>query len=218
MPFLRPPTTHRDLLRLLVLLFVLQAVVQVATPAVRPPWRRTRGCENPGGLERGPAPSRPPLVAGSRDLLGQPAPAADTPPRRTRRGRRAPSARRRGSRGRRWTGHQSAGATTGLFIAHLNIQSLKPKLLELADELCKFKYDLISLNETWLKPATPTRLLVTPGYQLLRTDRPDGRGFGGTAVLVREGLNVTRVKVPTAYRRSPEEQAGVTLDTCETGR
>ena len=65
-----------------------------------------------------------------------------------------------------------------------NIQSLKPKIFELSTELSKFKYDLLTLKETWLRPSTPNRLLVVPGYQLLRADRPDGRGNDGVAVLM----------------------------------
>ncbi|KAF0290755.1 hypothetical protein FJT64_011018 [Amphibalanus amphitrite] len=42
--------------------------------------------------------------------------------------------------------------------------------------------------ETWLKPSTPNRLIPVPGYQLLRRDRADGRGYGGVAVLVKEAI------------------------------
>ena len=72
-------------------------------------------------------------------------------------------------------------------------------MLELSAELDKFKYDLFCLNETWMRPDTPSRLLVTPGYQLLRADRPDGRGYGGVDS-ARPGRDVcvTRVKVAGA--------------------
>ena len=39
----------------------------------------------------------------------------------------------------------------------------------------------MALNETWLRPSTRNRLLILPGYRLIRADRPDGRGYGGIA-------------------------------------
>ena len=195
MQLLRPSSISRDLLRLVVWLAVLQAVVRAAVPAPRPPQRRVQGHPGSRDLDRcRPAPA--PTPAGwSGPTASQSAGTAAERPHRTRRGRRAPSARHRGCRGGRgWCGGGGAGAGARLLIGHLNIQSLKPKILELSTELNKFKYDILTLNETWLRPSTPNRLLVVPGYQLLRADRPDGRGFGGVAVLVRDGISVTLIK------------------------
>ena len=168
---------HRDLLRLLVLLVVVRAVVHIATPATRPPRHAARV---------------PALSTGDLDSVSRDRPAQSTPAgagsalpagpsadygrrRRTRRGRRAPSARRRGSKGARHReAHQRPAPGAGLIIGVLNVQSLKPKLLELADHLHRGKYDLMSLTETWLRPSTPSRLLSLPGYQLYRADRPEG--------------------------------------------
>ena len=47
-----------------------------------------------------------------------------------------------------------------------------------------------------VKPATPSRLIPVPGYRILRNDRPDGRGYGGVAVLVRDALDVTVIDSP----------------------
>ncbi|KAF0312489.1 hypothetical protein FJT64_016765 [Amphibalanus amphitrite] len=41
------------------------------------------------------------------------------------------------------------------------------------------------------------RLLVIPGYAIYRVDRPDGRGYGGVAVVARDDLTVAPFK-PTA--------------------
>ena len=83
-----------------------------------------------------------------------------------------------------------------LYVAAINVQSLKPHLLELRQEIDRHGYDVISLNETWLKQATHSRLVPVPGYQLFRRDRLDGRGYGGVAVLVRDALEVTVIDSP----------------------
>ena len=74
---------------------------------------------------------------------------------------------------------------------------MKPKLLELSDELHRGRYDLMILNETWLRPSTPSRLLVLSGYRLFRADRPDGRGYGGVALAARDDISATPLKVTT---------------------
>ena len=118
--------------------------------------------------------------------------------------------RRRGRRGQRGRGSQPRGARGGgwrvtdhawLLIGSLNVQSVKPKLLELSQELHRFSYDVMALQETWLKPSTPSRLLSLPGYRVYRTDRPDGRGYGGVALAIRTGTDATQLKVPE--RRHP---------------
>ena len=86
------------------------------------------------------------------------------------------------------------------------MQSLKPKLLELSVVLHRDNYDIVTLCETWLKPATPNRLLVVPDYQLFRTDRPDGRGYGGVALLARDGIRVTPLKVSADPKAHPNSK------------
>ena len=144
------------------------------------------------------APARP-LPAGAGSALPGRRSADCGRRRRTRRGRRAPSARKRGSKGARHREeHRRPTAGVGLVIGVLNVQSIKPKLLELADQLNHGKYDLMCLTETWLKPSTPNRLLVLPGYQLYRADRPDNRGYGGVALAARDGISAAPIKMPTA--------------------
>ena len=55
----------------------------------------------------------------------------------------------------------------------------------------------MTLNETWLKPSTPSRLLVLPGYRLFHADRPDGRGYGGVALAARDNISASPIKVTT---------------------
>ena len=137
------------------------------------------------------APSRPaPPHAAAADLDRPPA-AHRGAARPTRRGVRS---RRRGSRGGRlW---RTGERPDQLYIAQLNVQSVKPKLLELRNDIARHNYDVIVLCETWLKPTTPDRLIPIPGYQLLRRDRADGKGYGGVAVLVREGRVATVLDGP----------------------
>ena len=54
------------------------------------------------------------------------------------------------------------------------------------------------LSETWLRPSTPNRLLVIPGYSISRVDRPDGRGFGGVAIITKADLTPVALKPPSS--------------------
>lgn len=187
---------HRDLLRSIVVLAVVRALVQAASPASRPPAVRSHrpAQESSRDLELSPDPAPADCVLGTGSA--PPADQSESSVRRsrqTRRGRRAPGARHRGSRG----GRRRSAATLGscLTIGLINIQSLKPKLLELADQLHNDRYDLMGICETWLRPSTPSRLLMLPGYRLCRADRPDGRGFGGVALAARDGLSVSPLNI-----------------------
>ena len=95
-------------------------------------------------------------------------------------------------------GWQSADIRSGILIGAINIQSIKPKLLEVNHELRNRRYDLLSITETWLKPSTPSRLLSFPGYRVFRADRPDRSGYGGVAVLCRDGIDASVIAVPPA--------------------
>lgn len=129
--------------------------------------------------------------------------AVEVPPthRRTRRGHRP--GRKRGPNG--W---QSRDIRSGILIGAINIQSIKPKLLELNHELSKRRYDLLlSVTETWLKPSTPTRLINFPGYRVFRADRPDKTGYGGVAVLCRDGIDASVIAVPPATNPSSKMES-----------
>ncbi|KAF0303911.1 hypothetical protein FJT64_024168 [Amphibalanus amphitrite] len=105
---------------------------------------------------------------------------------------------RRGARGRgSRRSSRPTSASRGLLIGALNVQSLRPKLRELSEVLHRQKYDIVLLAETWLKPTVPNRLLVIPSYSVYREDRPDGRGYGGVAVVAMEDLTVTPLKPAT---------------------
>lgn len=114
--------------------------------------------------------------------------------RRAHRGRRAQH-RQRGRRGgKSWHLGKSGD---NFKICAINIQSIKPKIVYLNGELNLFGYDIMIVCETWLKPNTPNRLLVFPGYQLMRSDRKfSPAGYGGVGFLVRKGIGSTKIYVP----------------------
>ena len=135
----------------------------------------------------------------------RPAPAG----RRTRRGRRSVH-RQRGSRGGAWT---PADRRSGLLTAELNIQSLKPKVLELRQELARNRYDLIVLTETWMRPSTLNRLINIPGYDIHRRDRPDKTGYGGVAIVTNELLTYREIPQPSASDNSKLESLWAVVGT-----
>ena len=102
-----------------------------------------------------------------------------------------------GDESQQQTAPRQSGAAPCLLVGALNIQSLKPKTLELTRELHRHGYDVMLLAETWLKPSTPTRLITIPGYSLHRVDRADGRGYGGVAALIKVGITAVALKVCT---------------------
>ncbi|MEM8636702.1 MAG: hypothetical protein AAGF33_17185 [Pseudomonadota bacterium] len=84
------------------------------------------------------------------------------------------------------------------FFLPLNIQSLLPKIQFLHHELTDAGVDIASIAETGLKPRVPNRMITIPGFQLVRKDRSDGRGYGGVAFLVRGGFDVDKIPSPPA--------------------
>ena len=195
---------RHDIMYYLAVLAIVRLLVLAAAPAPRPgAWRReARAPAAPAGSTADRLTGQVSVASPARPRSPRSLPSTEERPvrdptdsgsgGRTRRGAR--SGRRRGSRGGRiWRGRPR---TDQLYIAQLNIQSLKPHLLEMRDEIGQHGYDVISLSETWMKSSTPNRLIPVPGYQVLRRDRPDGRGYGGVALLVREPLEATVIDCP----------------------
>ena len=54
------------------------------------------------------------------------------------------------------------------------------------------------ITETWLRSATPSRLVNFPGYTLHRADRPGDAGYGGVAVLVKENYTASVIPQPVS--------------------
>ena len=82
-----------------------------------------------------------------------------------------------------------------LTLCTLNARSLNNKSAAFLDLVCDVRADLFTICETWLKDHHSAVLseLTPPGYRtLIHCPRPGRRG-GGTALLVKEGINVSNV-------------------------
>ena len=163
-------------------------------PPARPAARGSAAALTPDGA-RDPAARRPVTLTRSAD---QPAGADSGSPGRAgraHRGRRARH-RQRGSRGGfRW---RNAALPGTLRLCAINIQSLRPKIIELSREIHDHHYDVTVVCETWLKPSVPNRLLVIPGFRFLRADwKFDPTGHGGVAILCRDAMDVKKIDVPS---------------------
>ena len=196
----RSPGPTAIFIRALLLLYTLQAVLHAAQPAERP-WPRQPG-----------RPAAATAAAGTRPPTGRPHPqrhrtqSVNGPVRVTsptggaRRNGRGTS-RRRGSRGGvNWRRHGDTGAQQ-LIIGQLNIQSYKPKIHDLRNDIRDvYGFDVLALCETWLTPSVPDRLMGVEGYKLYRRDRPANiglpKGRGGVAVLVRDSLSCELLPTP----------------------
>ena len=164
-----------------------ETIQTAQTTATGPPARR---CRTVPAAPDAPSPLSPPLGQRRAARSG-----GRRPQRRGARGRRGRGGGRRLESTLPLTGQLSG---TGLHIGALNIQSLKPKLLELTDAITRYDYDVLLLSETWLRPSTPNRLLVIPGYAISRADRPDGRGYGGVAIVTKAGITSMALKLPNS--------------------
>ena len=86
--------------------------------------------------------------------------------------------------------------TQQLVLCVLNARSLRNKSATFVDLVCDSKADLFAVSETWLT-VNDTAILseITPkGYTLHHCPRSDCRG-GGTALILKESINVEKVSV-----------------------
>ena len=94
-------------------------------------------------------------------------------------------------------------ARPSIKLCTLNVRSIKNKSADFIDYVCSSDADLFALTETWLADEdTAHRAQMVPvGYKLIDRSRVDRVG-GGTALLYRENINVT--KIGSEERRSFE--------------
>ena len=76
----------------------------------------------------------------------------------------------------------------GMNIAFWNCQGLRPKRKELQNCSLENQIDILSLNETFLKPKFKFHL---PGYDIYKNDRLVGTK-GGVSILVKKGIIVNQ--------------------------
>ena len=67
-----------------------------------------------------------------------------------------------------------------LKIINVNFQSIKNKTAELGNFISTYDPDILIGTETWLNHTITDNEIFPPGYSLLRKDRHDGYGGGGT--------------------------------------
>ena len=137
--------------------------------------------------------------------------------RRTHRGRRSRE-RKRGPRRR----HNSWTTTSGnriIKVCGINIQSLKPKTVELYHEIARYGYDFVAVSETWLKPTVPNRLLSFPGYSVKRADRSHAPlGHGGVAIVFRDRFVHKPIRAPQSDSQLCKLESLWSLFTWENSR
>ncbi|KAF0288234.1 hypothetical protein FJT64_013386 [Amphibalanus amphitrite] len=66
------------------------------------------------------------------------------------------------------------------------------------EHLNRLDYDICVITETWLRPATASRLVTFPGYTLHRADRPGDAGYGGVAILVKDSYTASVIPQPAS--------------------
>jgi exonuclease III len=87
--------------------------------------------------------------------------------------------------------------TKGLFIIHLNVQSLVKKIEQIRIFCTIYKPHLLSLTETWLNTSHTDFELNVSGYEIFRCDRTDDRRGGGALIysLIDRNYDLERVHV-----------------------
>lgn len=100
--------------------------------------------------------------------------------------------------------------TRKLKISHLNTQSISNKLDQLKHFLASAQVDIMSVNETWLKPSTP---LIIDNYQVIRQDRQTSGG-GGVCFIIHNSLCFSRIEVPGS---TDTESVTIQLHNCIRG-
>lgn len=87
-----------------------------------------------------------------------------------------------------------------LSTLHFNIRSLPKHHTELVSlQLDRF-FDVISLNETWLKPTIPDSLFAIPNFNIVRHDRNCSKKVrgGGAALLVNNNFQYSQLSQPSS--------------------
>lgn len=77
----------------------------------------------------------------------------------------------------------------GLRLGHLNICSLRNKVVDVAEILTEYKLHMLAISETHLNSAINSDVLKIEGYNLFRLDRGAIKG-GGVAVYCQEHIPV----------------------------
>ena len=82
--------------------------------------------------------------------------------------------------------------TSSLHLAHINVRSIKHKILQFQEYITNTNKDLCAITETCLKPDDDDIAKVVPpqGYTFLSQPRHDGQRGGGIAIVSKSHINV----------------------------
>ena len=85
-------------------------------------------------------------------------------------------------------------------VCHWNLNSITAhnfsKLTQLKAYISTYKYDFISLSETFLDSSTPDNLVDIQGYNLFRADHPDNTKRGEVCIYFKQSLPVRVINLP----------------------
>ncbi|PZC76295.1 hypothetical protein B5X24_HaOG204807 [Helicoverpa armigera] len=99
-------------------------------------------------------------------------------------------------------------------VGLLNVGSLGTKHDDFVASVVSHSFDIVAVNETWLRAGEEGRAPTVPGYRLRHTPRPatvrGGRG-GGVGFYIKRGLTVRACSTPTDPRYESIEQMWITL-------
>ena len=101
--------------------------------------------------------------------------------------------------------------TRTIRISHLNIQSLNNKIDQLKNYLATSRIDIMSINETWLKPTTT---LAIDNYRIVRNDRLQ-TGGGGVCLITHNSICFSTISIPGSIGT---ESVTVRLHDCIRGK
>ena len=101
--------------------------------------------------------------------------------------------------------------TRTLRISHLNIQSIYNKLDQLKHYLATSRIDIMSINETWLKP---TSTIAIDNYRIVRNDRLHSGG-GGVCLIIHNSICFSTISIPGSIGT---ESVTVRLHDCIRGK
>ena len=77
----------------------------------------------------------------------------------------------------------------GLRLGHLNICSIRNKIVDVSEILTEHKLHVLAISETHLNPAINSEVLKIEGYNMYRLDRGTTRG-GGLAIYCQDHIPV----------------------------
>ena len=81
-------------------------------------------------------------------------------------------------------------------LAHLNCRSILPSFLDFSHVVISENFDIIAVTETWLSCDVDSNRLNINGYNLFRSDRPQGRG-GGVAIYIKNEFVFHQIQLTT---------------------